>query len=302
MPAETATRAFNGAKYLTTKETEQGLKMRLSPKQHASTYIDKELKSVALNMKLLFTNCFLVLTLALWPNLGQAQHYKLNKDCAFPAAKRFFNVVADDEPVRDADLDLEPIAHPIAPKVPTAHSIEIAESERAYNDGRLAEAAALLAPFINEQPVNPNVLHHYSRALYRNPATRDKSYATYQRLIRLLDKYGRENPTTTVVYIPFAESYYKLGTLQMDRRQWDVAAYNISRSLLAIQAVPTLGSPESQEQALQYQTECFFHIGNAKICRYFGDRTLRLFPSNRYVQQYLAQLPPLGKTAPKRKP
>jgi hypothetical protein len=47
-----------------------------------------------------------------------------------------------------------------------------------------------------------------------------------------------------------------------------------------------------REQILQYQTECFSHLGNAPLCRYFGQRTLQAFPENQYVTQYLAKLPP----------
>lgn len=46
-----------------------------------------------------------------------------------------------------------------------------------------------------------------------------------------------------------------------------------------------------REQILQYQTECFANLHNAKLCRYFGQRTLHFFPKNQYVKRYLAALP-----------
>ena len=228
--------------------------------------------------------------LASWPTQSQAQ-YRLKDDTVFPVAKRYFNIVGDDQPVRDADLDIQaPTDRPaLRPALP--HPTEVAQSDQEYNAGHYAEAAAVLATAAAAQPADPQVLNAYARALYRDQETRASSAPVYRRLVQLLDVYGRENDTTTVVYLPFAEAYYKLATLQMDENQWAAAAYNLSRTLMALRAVPSLQSPAMYEQLYQYQTECFAELGNAKLSRYYGQRTLKLFPRNQYVRPYLARLP-----------
>ena len=241
----------------------------------------------------------ILLTLLLAPLRSQAQWKLINADSAFPTGKRYFNVVGDSQPVTNADLDRP---HAKWPKIqtPPPHPTEIAESEREYNAGQFAEAAACLKPLVVQKLVAPEVLYQYARALYRIPDAKPQSFAAYQRLIALLDTYGREDGATCVVYVPFVESYFKLATMQMDNAQWQLAAYNLSRFLYALNAVPSYKTADIYEQALQYQTECFAELGNASLCSYYGKRTLKLFPQNHYVGQYLAHLRPPAKPIRKR--
>lgn len=253
-------------------------------------------------MKYRSASYLLISAAILWSSPGYTQQYTLRGDCAFAVSKKFFNIVADDKPVTDADLDLKSTTHAATLKPLTPHPIEVAESQRAYNNGQFTEAATVVAEAATQEPADPTVLYCYARALYRGPGTRELSYPVYQRLVKLLDTYGRENANTTVVYTLFSEAYFKLGTLQLDNALWSLASYNLSRASLAMQAQPDEADRQAREQVLQYQTECFSYLGNTRLCRYFGARTLRLFPSNRYVQKYLALLLPPNKTAPKRKP
>lgn len=158
----------------------------------------------------------------------------------------------------------------------------------------MAEAARLTPP-------DPNVLHCYARALYRNDETRAASYPVYRRSITLLDAYGRDNAHAVAVYLPFFEAYFKLATLQLDMQQWAAASYNLSWAAAALQSMPDAQADNTllREQILQYQTECFAHLRQPALCRYFGQRTLRLFPRNRYVRPYLVALPK-QKLAPRR--
>jgi len=244
----------------------------------------------------------LLLTLTL-PGLSRAQSYQAKDDTAFPAAKYNFHYISDDQPLSDADFSGTDLAGKAASVPPPSqsppavlaepHPIEVAESERAYADGRLDYAASVLAEAAKLEPADPTVLYHYARALYRGEDTREQSYAVYQRLIKLLDAYGRENEHTVTVYLPFLEAYFKLATLQLDAQQWAGASYNLSRAAAALQTMPESAAQNAplREQILQYQTECFANLHNAQLCRYFGQRTLHFFPKNQYVKQYLATMP-----------
>jgi tetratricopeptide (TPR) repeat protein len=230
-----------------------------------------------------------------------AQTYQPKDDAAFLASKRNFHFVGDDQPLRDADFDgvVVPSRAPIVPASP--HPIEVAESERAYDDGKYADAVSLLAEAASLEPADPTVLYCYARALYRGPGTREQSYPAYKRLVALLDAYGRESPQAVAVYLMFWEAYFKLATLQLDRQQWATASYNLSRAAAALQSMQEVrdDNPGVREQILQYQTECFAHLRQPAVCRYFGRRTLHFFPKNRYVLPYLAALPK-AKASPRR--
>lgn len=240
----------------------------------------------------------------LLPVLGYAQSYQTKNDTDFPVTKHNFHYVGDDQPLSDADFSgVDSTGKPVSVLIPSRrpplviaepHPIEVAESERAYTDGKLDYAASVVAEAASQEPADPSVLYHYARALYRGEDTRDQSYPVYRRLIALLDAYGRENEYTVTVYLPFWEAYFKLATLQLDRQQWAAASYNLSRAAAALQNMPDLFADNSllREQLLQYQTECFANLHRTDLCRYFGKRTLRFFPKNRYVGRYLAALPP----------
>ncbi|MBH8570609.1 hypothetical protein KB206_17080 [Microvirga sp. STS02] len=228
------------------------------------------------------------------PQLGFSQTYRPNNDCAFLTSKRIFHYVNDDLPLQAAELKDLPLTQRFVPVKPAAfHPIEVAESERAYADGRFADAVAAVAQVATLRPADPTVLHCYARALYRQEETRNQSYPVYQRLIALLNGYGQEGPEVVSIYTLFLEAYFKLATLQLDHAQWAAASYNLSRAAAVMQSLDGVASENRlmREQILQYQTECFAHLGNAPLCRYFGRRTLQAFPENQYVLEYLARLP-----------
>ena len=223
----------------------------------------------------------------------RAQVYQPKGDYAFSSHKHVFHLVGDDKPLQARDLDGLP-ARPLRLVKPAPpHPIAVAKSERAYGDGRFADAVDAVAPAAALAPPDPTVLNCYARALYRQENTRDQSYPAYQRLIALLDSYGQEGRETVSVYIPFLEAYFKLATLQLDHAQWAAASYNLSRTALALHSTPEAASENTllREQILQYQTECFAHMHENQLCRYFGERALAFYPTNQYVAQYLAALP-----------
>lgn len=122
----------------------------------------------------------LLLLLLLSSQPGYAQWKITGDDCVFPTSKRYFNVVADEKSVSDADLD-HPAKTPAKIRLPVLppHTAEIAQAEQDYDAGRFAEAAAHLKPCISQRIVTPQVLNQYARALYRVPGGKPQSYATY---------------------------------------------------------------------------------------------------------------------------
>ncbi|WP_331059567.1 hypothetical protein [Hymenobacter sp.] len=232
---------------------------------------------------------------------SQAQWKLVNADCAFPANIKYFNTVADDQPVSNTDLNKRSPSADKKPR-PLLHAAEVAEAEYDYEAGKYAEAAAHLKPFVGEKLVSPKLLSLYARSLYRVPDGKDQSYAAYQRLIEMLDTYGREDAATCAIYLNFSESYYKLATMQMDKGQWKLAAYNLSRFLFTLNAVPSWKTDDIYQSALEYQTECFSELGDLVLTRHYGQRTLKFFPQNQYVLSYMSRLPEPVKAKPQATP
>lgn len=242
-----------------------------------------------------------LLLCVVWPSFAFAQKYQPKDDYAFLSSKRVFHFVGDDRPLQAAELkDLPSTQRRIFVRPAAPHPIEVAESNRAYADGRFSDAANAVAKAAVLNPPDPNVLNCYARALYHEEGTRSQSYPVYRRLITLLDGYGQEGPEVVSTYTPFLEAYFKWATLELDNAQWAAASYNLSRAAAALQSMPDAASENSllREQILQYQTECFSHLHNAALCWYFGLRTLKFYPNNQYVPSYLAALPQPGHKTP----
>lgn len=241
-----------------------------------------------------------VFALLLFGQTSRAQPYIPKGDYAFRASKIRFHLVNDDQPLQNAEVEeTKKLAGPtfIPHKTPVPaqpHPIEVAESQRAYTDGRFADAAAAVAAVAEPDPAAPDVLFCRARALYRLSDTgRQRSYPVFLRLIKLLDDYGREDEHTVAVYTQYLEAYFKVATLQLDEGEWPDASYNLSRAALALSSMQASLTENRvmHEQILQYQTECFANLNKPELCRYFGTRTLKLFPKNKYVRPYLAKLP-----------
>ena len=158
-----------------------------------------------------------LLLCVIWPQLVLSQVYQPKGDYAFLSSKRIFHYVGDARPLQAEDLKDLPKTQRLVPvKSAAPHPIEVAESDRAYADGRFSDAAEAVAKAAALKPPHPQVLSCYARALYRQEATRGQSYSVYQRLIALLDSYGQEGPEVVSIYLPFLEDYFKLATLQLD--------------------------------------------------------------------------------------
>ena len=170
------------------------------------------------------------------------------------------------------------------------YGAELARSEAAYEAGHFAEAATLLAEAVGQEPVNPFLLNAYARALYQGNETKLKSYAAYQALFRAQQAEYTPEAAELVVDCWFTEAYWKYGTLCLDRGEWAQAVASIEQFLAGYDRI-ALPNPLLLEQALGYLTEAFYQLRKPELCRYYGQRTLQLYPANQYVGRYLAALP-----------
>lgn len=170
------------------------------------------------------------------------------------------------------------------------YGAELAKSETAYEAGRFAEAANFLAEAVGREPANPFLLNAYARALYQVNETKPKSYAAYQALFRAQRSEYTPEAAELVVDCWFTEAYWKYGTLCLDNGEWTQAVASIEQFLAGYDRL-SMSNSLLLEQALGYLTEAFFQLHKPELCRYYGRRTLQLYPANQYVGRYLAALP-----------
>lgn len=172
------------------------------------------------------------------------------------------------------------------------YGMKLIAAEDEYAAGRYTQSAALLEEAAQREPANPFITYQLARSLYRNDATKPRAFQLYQRLVRQLNAAVPMPDSVLNTDVWFAEAYWKLGTLYLDRAQWAEAA----RSIAQFQIAAPLGEYEGtslHEEILGYLTECFYQLHDAGLCRHFGDLTLKYFPQNQYVRPYLAHLPKL---------
>jgi hypothetical protein len=85
----------------------------------------------------------------------------------------------------------------------------------------------------------------------------------------------------------FQDAYWKLGTLYMDNKEWEMAYYEISRFLAAIQEAK---GKMVYTQALQYLTECAFNSYDDKLAEYLANRVLLYDKQNEYAIEVLKKI------------
>jgi tetratricopeptide (TPR) repeat protein len=166
------------------------------------------------------------------------------------------------------------------------HQAQLDEGNALYDRRDYAGALATLGPAYRDEHDNPFVIESYARVLYRM-GERAQSYVVYRQLVDLLDATWRESaPDAVSVDLWFVDAYWKTGTLHMDRREWQQAAFEISRALVGGLA----WEPLAEEQALSYLTRAYFELGRRNEARYYAERALGRNPRNTYARQYLDRL------------
>lgn len=171
---------------------------------------------------------------------------------------------------------------------------EIKKSKEFYDRGDYQQAANVLKLPLESESDNPFVLESYARALYKQNL-RQESYAHYRRVIDLLDsnpsaQHNHGQVKDIVVDCWFSEAYWKLATLLLDKAEWESAAFEISRFLLA---APNQCNhqPAICIQAYSYLTEAYFEAKKYDIAQYYAQVVLILDPQNEYVKGYLSRMP-----------
>ena len=164
---------------------------------------------------------------------------------------------------------------------------ELILSRQYYNQGDFHSAQRILIKAIKKEPDNKFILEAYARALYWIDDKKDLSYATYKRLIELIDLDNGKTDTVLTVDLWFREAYWKLGTLHMDNKKWTEAFEEISRFMMCIHDMK--GTPV-YIQALEYLTECAFMTNSRPLCEHLANRTLLYDPANDNVKYYLREI------------
>lgn len=227
---------------------------------------------------ILFLGMFFGLTYA------HSQQY-LNPDIPLANTFRKYLFVHIDEKKRNTQSNVIGTISNYPVKLSDSYDNEIRLSEKHYNNKNYDSARAVLEKAIVAESNNPFILNPYARACYYTD--RATSYIIYKKLILQLDSTYGNSDTLTVIDIWFQESYWKLGTLYMDNKEWIKAYYEISRFLGTIQN--SKGKPV-YIQALQYLTECAFNSYDDKLAVYLANRVLLYDKHNEYALMVLKEI------------
>ena len=174
---------------------------------------------------------------------------------------------------------------PLPAIVSDRHQDRVDAANRLYGTRDYTGALAAIEPAYLDERDNPFLLETYARVLYRK-GERAQSFVVYRQLVDLLDERWRGAPDSVTVDLWFVDAYWKAGTLHMDRREWDRAAFEISRALVGGLA----WEPLAEDQALSYLTKAYFELGRHEEARYYAERALGRNPRNTYARQYLDRL------------
>jgi len=166
------------------------------------------------------------------------------------------------------------------------HQTTLVDAEKLHAKQDYGAALAMLEPAYGDEPTNPFVLEAYGRALYYH-RERERAFAVYRRLVDLLDaEWSTDAATAVTIDAWFVDAYWKVGTLHIDRAEWERAAFEISRAL----AGGFMWERLAVDQALSYLTKAYAEMDRRDIARYYAERALERNPRNTFVKRYLDPL------------
>jgi tetratricopeptide (TPR) repeat protein len=178
--------------------------------------------------------------------------------------------------------DVQPWPRVLSERYQTA--LEEAQTRHAAHD--YAAAVAVLEPAYRDEPTNPFIVEAYGRALYYQ-RQREHAFSVYRQLVDMLDaEWHADAPTAVTIDVWFADAYWKVGTLHIDRSEWERAAYEICRAL----AVPFMWERLAEDQALSYLIRAYHELGRSDVARYYAERAIERNPRNRIARRYLDPL------------
>ena len=101
------------------------------------------------------------------------------------------------------------------------------------------------------------------------------------------DRRGNSDaPAAVTVDVWFVDAYWKVGTLHIDRAEWERAAFEISRALAGGSMWERLAS----DQALAYLIRAYHEMDRRDVARYYAERALERNPRNMFAKRYLDPL------------
>jgi tetratricopeptide (TPR) repeat protein len=175
---------------------------------------------------------------------------------------------------------------PWPPVLSDRYQAALVEAQKLHRARDYGSAVAVLEPAYRDEPTNPFILEAYGRALYYQ-RQRETAFSIYRKLVDLLDaEWNADAPTAVTIDVWFADAYWKVGTLHMDRSEWERAAFEICRAL----AVPFMWERLAEDQALSYLTKAYAEMDRRDIARYYASRALERNPRNTFVKRYLDPL------------
>ncbi|MBX7059086.1 MAG: hypothetical protein K1X75_13550 [Leptospirales bacterium] len=192
-------------------------------------------------------------------------------------------------------------------RVTAARTPELADASSQaaseYAQGRPAEAARLLFPFLASNREDLELLNQYARSLYTQfiedvTARILHVFPLYYRLVAALDERivaelgDQLAPGRPVAIVDFGEAYWKLSTLYLDLQQYDKAEYELARAMAAILPVVSLeANTRLVEQMYAYMMEATFFTKHAEANAFYACRLRKVSPDFRDADRFRLPYP-----------
>ena len=169
------------------------------------------------------------------------------------------------------------------------HDDTIRKAEELYSKKRFQEVAEILYPALHDEPGNLFILNGIARTLFWIREKRPESFDLCKKLISSLDDGIKNKESTILVDMWFFEAYWKLGSLYLDRKEYEKAIFEITRAMYAMFIIK-VDDPPFYEQALSYLCEAYYFLGNYPFAKYFACKALEINPSNEFVLRFVSEV------------
>lgn len=176
------------------------------------------------------------------------------------------------------------VAYP--PRISEFNQAVIDKAREFYKKGDYQSAAQSYYTVFDQESQNIFYIYELGLAYYWLPDYRNYSYEYLGVIAEHLSNKYKDSDTLVSIDFSYHELYWKLGTLQLDYKDYANAVVNLSKSMIVIYSLGENRNREIDETHLGFIAESFHMTGNTDAFEYFERFLKRKYPKNTYVDSF----------------
>lgn len=176
------------------------------------------------------------------------------------------------------------VAYP--PRISEFNQPTIDKAREFYKKGDYQSAAQSYYSVFDQENQNIFYIYELGLAYYWLPDYRSYAYEYLNVIAEHLSNKYKDGETLVSIDFSYNELYWKLGTLQLDYKDYANAAVNLSKSMIVIYNLGENRNAKIDETHIGFLAEAFYMTGNTDAFEYFQRFLKHKYPKNTYIETF----------------